>query len=128
MKTTFYTIALILGILSCNSSTHPEQVVDQKKVIQLQVSELEGFTKLSNTIFLDVRTPEEFQEGYIPNAIHLNYYDDTFESKLKALERSNTYVVYCKSGFRSQNAAQKMIDLGFKEVYNLVGGYDAWKK
>lgn len=126
MKTTIFTFALVLNFLSCNNSTQAEQVINQNKVNQIEISELKDFAKLNNTIILDVRTPEEFQKGFIPNAKHINYYDKDFKNQLAQLDKSNTYIVYCKSGFRSQKASQLMIDLGFKNVYDLIGGYDAW--
>ena len=128
MKTTFYTLALILGLLSCDHSTHAQQNDQVPNVKQIKVSELSDVAKISNTIFLDVRTPEEFNKGYIPNAKHIDFYSDNFKQQLQQLDQANTYIVYCKSGMRSQQASDLMITLDFKNVYNLVGGYDAWKQ
>ena len=81
-----------------------------------------------NNIILDVRTPEEFSEGYITNATNLNIYDaNTFMSKIQSYNKENNYYLYCKSGARSAQACQIMGQLGFSNVYNLTGGITNWK-
>ena len=82
----------------------------------------------TNNIILDVRTPEEFSEGYITNATNLNIYDaNTFMSKIQSYNKENNYYIYCKSGARSAQACQIMDQLGFSNVYNLLGGITNWK-
>jgi len=82
----------------------------------------------TNNIILDVRTPEEFSEGYIANATNLNIYDaNTFMSKIQSYKKENSYYLYCKSGARSAQACQIMSQLGFNNVYNLLGGITNWK-
>lgn len=78
-------------------------------------------------VILDVRTPEEFAEGYIENAINIDFYAETFRDDINRLDRSQTYLVYCRSGKRSASATQIMADLNFTEVYNLLGGIIDWK-
>ena len=80
----------------------------------------------SNTI-LDVRTPQEYSEGYISNAVNLNIYDaNAFMSKVQSFNKKNNYYIYCKSGGRSSQACQIMSQLGFNNVFNLVGGITNW--
>ena len=82
----------------------------------------------TNNIILDVRTLEEFSEGYIANATNLNIYDaNTFMSKIQSYNKENNYYIYCKSGARSAQACQIMGQLGFSNVYNLLGGITNWK-
>lgn len=82
----------------------------------------------TNNIILDVRTPEEFSEGYIANATNLNIYDaNTFMFKIQSYNKENSYYLYCKSGARSAQACQIMSQLGFNNVYNLLGGITNWK-
>ena len=82
----------------------------------------------TNNIILDVRTPEEFSEGYIANATNLNIYDaNTFMSKIQSYNKENSYYLYCKSGARSAQACQIMSQFGFNNVYNLLGGITNWK-
>lgn len=78
-------------------------------------------------IILDVRTTEEMEEGFIPNAIHLDIYQgQEFMEKLNKLDKTKNYYVYCKSGGRSGQACAIMSQLGFKNAFNLVGGIMQW--
>ena len=82
--------------------------------------------EISNTI-LDVRTPEEFSEGYISNAVNLNIYDaNAFMSKIQSYNKENSYYLYCKSGARSAQACQLMGQMGMDTTYNLLGGFMEW--
>jgi rhodanese-related sulfurtransferase len=82
--------------------------------------------KESNVI-IDVRTPEEFDEGFIKNAINLNIYESSdFVEKIKSFSKNNEYYIYCKSGGRSSAACKIMSQMGFNNVYNLMGGISEW--
>jgi rhodanese-related sulfurtransferase len=78
-------------------------------------------------IILDVRTPAEYAEGHIAGAINIDFYSSEFEEMVKALDRDDTYFIYCRSGNRSGQARNLMEGLGFAEVYNLSGGINAWQ-
>ncbi len=72
---------------------------------------------------IDVRTPEEFSNGAIPNAQNINYYDADFKAQMKALDNSKPIFLYCAKGGRSGKASQICKALGFQEIYDLKGGY-----
>jgi rhodanese-related sulfurtransferase len=77
---------------------------------------------------LDVRTPEEFAEGHLHNAVHINVLDSVaFMSRVQNLKKGRTYLLYCKSGRRSGKALVMMQEQGFKKLYHLDGGITAWK-
>jgi len=75
---------------------------------------------------LDVRTPEEFSSGHIENATNVNWNGDDFVAKAEKYDKSKPVFVYCKVGGRSAQAADKLAELGFKEIYNLDGGIMKW--
>ncbi len=81
-----------------------------------------------NFVILDVRTPEEFADEHIENAINLNYYSETFRDELNKLDKNKTYITHCRSGNRSGKTIDIMKELGFREVYNMVGGIVKWKE
>lgn len=83
--------------------------------------------KAKNVVILDVRTPGEFKSGYIPGAINIDIYAADFQTQVQKLDKSKTYLVYCRSGARSSNAGNFMVTNGFKEVYNLQGGMMGWR-
>lgn len=91
----------------------------------------EGFAQLiakSDVVLLDVRTPAEFKEGHIKNALNIDIKQDGFIEKAKsALPKEKTIAVYCRSGRRSANAAGQLGAEGYK-VVNLKGGIIAWKE
>jgi rhodanese-related sulfurtransferase len=90
-----------------------------------------GFqTKMNekNVVLIDVRKPLEVRKGKLEGALELDIYGENFNSEIKELDREKTYLVYCATGRRSVLASRTMIELGFKNVYNLVGGYNAWRR
>ena len=81
-----------------------------------------------NAFILDVRTPTEVSEGYIPNASNIDIYlGQQFLAELEKLDKSKNYYVYCRSGNRSRQACALMNSLGIEIAYNLVGGIIAWQ-
>jgi len=80
-----------------------------------------------DAVILDVRTPGEFKEGFIKQAINIDYNDAGFEGQINKLDKSKSYFVYCLSGGRSGSAASFMRENGFKQVYELKGGMMAWR-
>ena len=84
-------------------------------------------SKPSN-IIIDVRTPQEFNDGFIRNAVNINIYDSNdFIEKVQSFSMKDEIYLYCKSGGRSSAACQIMAQLGFENVYNLKGGITDWK-
>ena len=75
------------------------------------------------THFYDVRTPKERETASIASARHL---DEAASAELEDLDKSTPIAFHCHHGGRSQNAAEHFLQKGFKNVYNLAGGIDAW--
>ncbi|MDF0694822.1 thioredoxin domain-containing protein [Aquirufa ecclesiirivi] len=82
-------------------------------------------TNASNQV-LDVRTPDEYAGGHIAGAISADISSGAFQQATESLDKNKAVFVYCLSGGRSSQAAQQLVDMGFKEVYNLGGGILAW--
>lgn len=73
---------------------------------------------------IDVRTPEEHEEGHLADTdMLIDIKSDAFDSEISKLDKNETYYLYCRSGGRSGKAVEKMKEAGFQEVYN-VGGYE----
>ncbi|APY07740.1 rhodanese [Winogradskyella sp. J14-2] len=82
----------------------------------------------NNSVVLDVRTQDEVNEGIIPNAIHIDIFKGQgFIYEVEQLDKAKNYYVYCKAGGRSGQACAIMNQLGFKNTYNLVGGFSEWQ-
>lgn len=81
-----------------------------------------------NAFILDVRTPEEVEEGYIPGATNIDIYlGQEFMDELEKLDKSKNYYVYCRSGNRSGQACVLMNSIGIENAYNLEGGFMNWE-
>lgn len=68
---------------------------------------------------IDVRTPEEFSEGYVKGAVNIDVSNPNFESQIAALDKDAAYSVYCRSGNRSAVAVEIMRNAGFTNVVDL---------
>lgn len=94
----------------------------------LSVNDWKEKRENGNFELLDVRTPGEFSDSYIKGAVNIDIMQPDFPSKIEALDKNKSYLVYCRSGQRSLNAMNFMKEHGFKEVHNLEGGIMAWER
>lgn len=76
---------------------------------------------------IDVRTPEEYEEGHIEGAQNINVKSEAFVTEIEKLSKSDTLLVYCRSGRRSLYAAQVMVSFGFQKIYDLKDGFLNWE-
>ncbi|MGD2014349.1 MAG: rhodanese-like domain-containing protein [Desulfobacterales bacterium] len=76
---------------------------------------------------LDIRTPGEFQSGHLAKSIPIDFYSPTFADKLSRLDKTKTYLVYCRTGNRSTKSLQLFKKLKFQKVYHMTSGISDWK-
>lgn len=113
--------SILFMIVSCQGqSTNKNQKLDAK-----QFNEVLKAT--ANAQLLDVRTPAEFASEHIDQAKNINWMDNNFTTQVEKLDKSKPVFVYCKSGGRSESAAEKLEQLGFTTVYELQGGILKWE-
>jgi len=101
---------------------------DDAVLATVPVAEVEQLVAdpLAGLVILDIRTPEEYIAGHIAGAVNIDYYEPDFADRLRELDPTVPYVMYCNSGNRSANALPLMDQIGFKQVYELEGGIVAW--
>ena len=88
----------------------------------------EQFESDKNGFLLDVRTPEEYEAGHIPEATLININEpESFIEAVKGLDNTKNYYVYCRSGARSAKACQVMNQMGIEVAKNLLGGFLEWE-
>jgi thioredoxin len=87
----------------------------------------EKISQLPSAAIVDVRTPEEFSKGHLPNARNIDWNGYDFQAEISKLDKSEPVFVYCLSGGRSAAAANQMRSEGFREVYELQGGIVKWR-
>jgi thioredoxin 1 len=117
MKTFLLFIISVL-VLSCNENNK----------VELQPKDFNQKVSNGNVQLLDVRTPEEFSQGHIANAVNIDIQSEHFDANARNLYSDLPVYVYCRSGSRSSDAAERLRKLGFKEVYELKGGILDWEK
>ena len=83
--------------------------------------------KKKNVALIDVRTLEEYTAGHIPDAMLLDVQQEGFADSIQKLDKGKIYLLYCRSGKRSQKAIQLFRENGFAKVYHLKGGYSQWE-
>lgn len=121
MKSKFITLfTLVILFVSCVGQT-------SSTIHNIDVKSFEEKLSSSNKPqLIDVRTPEEFALGSIGNANNINWNSTDFVAKVSTYDKSQPLFVFCKVGGRSSQAAAKLAELGFKEIYNLEGGIMKW--
>jgi len=75
---------------------------------------------------LDIRTPEEFAEGHLKEAVNVDFTGDNFESQLAKLDPAKPYLVHCAAGGRSGKSMEVFKKLKFTKIYHLNDGYNGW--
>lgn len=80
----------------------------------------------SSCYFIDVREVSEWQNGHLPNAVHISR--GILEGSIEKLvtDPSSMVVVYCAGGGRSALAAESLMRMGYTQVYSLQGGFGGW--
>lgn len=108
-------------LISCQGQTSKKvEVVDTKTFA-------EKLKSTENPQLLDVRTPEEYSVDHLEKAANVNWNGDDFAAKAEKLDKSKPVFVYCKVGGRSNQAANKLSEMGFTQVYDMQGGIMKWK-
>ena len=79
-------------------------------------------------VLLDIRRKSDFLKNWIDGAINMPYYDEDFDKKLKKMDRSKIYLVYCSSDAVSNITVETMDELDFKSVNKIAGGISRWHK
>lgn len=80
----------------------------------------------SKVVLIDVRSQGEVMSGKIRGARNIDIMRPDFKEKIGKLDKSKTYLMYCRSGRRSARACSIMAKQGFTKLVNLKGGYIAW--
>ncbi len=81
-----------------------------------------------NLQLIDIRTPQEFELGYINGAINIDFYNTAFVENIAKLDKEKPLALYCKSGGRTKDALRALANEGFKRIYALNGGLLSWEK
>jgi rhodanese-related sulfurtransferase len=100
-----------------------------QEVVNLGPSEfLKKYENDKNAMLIDVRTDWEYKNGHLKNSKNFDWMGDSFMENMKDIPKEKPLYIYCHSGGRSSEAAQKLMASGYKNVYNMSGGFSAYSK
>ncbi|MGA8724939.1 MAG: molybdopterin-synthase adenylyltransferase MoeB [Acidimicrobiales bacterium] len=108
--------------------TFREMLADAKAAVrEVDPATAEQEIAAGGTVVLDVREPDEYEQGALPDAVHIPR--GTLETSVEGRipDKSSHVLVYCAGGVRSAFAAQTMQELGYSDVASVVGGFNRWK-
>ncbi len=118
----------ILIIMSIFSSIFGLNAQQLEGVEVLEPNAYKNAISNNSVQLIDVRTTREYNSGHITDAINVDISNrKNFQEYFEKLDREAPVYLYCRSGSRSQSAAKLLVQLGFKTVYDLKGGYLNWK-
>ena len=119
MKNVLCLFFMSFFFINCNS---------QEEIKSISTQELKVLLTKEKVQLMDVRTPKEIKDGAIETALFANFFDEDFATKaVNKLDKSKPVYLYCRSGNRSSKASKILQEKGF-EVYNVLGGFNTWKK
>jgi molybdopterin/thiamine biosynthesis adenylyltransferase/rhodanese-related sulfurtransferase len=99
----------------------------KKSIREVDQADAQALLQGGGVTFLDVREPDEYEQGALPNAVHLPRGHLEFQVEGKLPDKAAPIVVYCAGGVRSAFAAKTMGDLGYTDVQSMIGGFNKWK-
>ena len=101
-----------------------DSVFGEKKYTDLTPEEI--VAKMDSMVIVDVRTPAEFNEGHLRNAINIDIYNPSFQQEILKLDKDKEILVYCLTGARSSSAAKTLSNKGYDKIFNMPGGISYW--
>lgn len=122
MKKVNSLLYVVFVLLLMNCANDPQTEI---KVISPE--EMQTFLELDDIQIVDVRTPEEYETGFINNSQNIDFKSPTFDEDIKKLDKTKPVILYCRSGGRSARCSEKLKDAGFVKIYDLEGGITQWK-
>ena len=105
----------------------PRELLNDAKAQIREVEPADVLDQVGSSIFLDVREPDEYEQGAIPGAVHIPRGHLEFQVEGRLLSKDEPVVVYCAGGTRSAFAAKTLQEIGFTNVVSVIGGFNRWK-
>lgn len=125
-----YIVMGLIGIVGVifTGCAHAERAADDPKKGYIRITPVQANQLLHDrpqVVLVDVRTPQEYAQYHIPNA-RLVPNETIGDDAIDGLDKESVILVYCRTGHRSRQAAQKLLDIGYKHIYDMEGGITQW--
>ena len=115
---------LLFGLFALCSSLGCQ--AESKHFVSVDEAEFAKAMEVEGVQIVDARTAGEYASGHIVGAINIDINSEKFDSEVAKLDRKRPVAVYCRSGRRSKIAAERIAELGFKQITELDGGILSW--
>jgi rhodanese-related sulfurtransferase len=99
----------------------------KQKVTEISPTDAAAKSKSDEAVIVDVREKDEWDEGHIPEAIHLSRGTIELDIEEKIPDSNQMIITHCGGGGRSALAAESLQKMGYKNVRSMAGGLKAWK-
>lgn len=113
-------MSFITSLFGLNTKT-------KENITLLSPSEFKEQIQQKDIQIIDVRTSLEFKSGHIEGAKNIDFYSGKFTIEFSKLDKNKPIYLYCRSGNRSRQTANKLASMGFTEIYDLRGGITNYK-
>jgi sulfur-carrier protein adenylyltransferase/sulfurtransferase len=99
----------------------------KSEIREVDTAEADELRRRPGAVVLDVREPDEYEQGAIPGAVHIprGTLESTVENRIT--DKSAPVIIHCASGVRSAFAAKTLDDMGYQDVVSVIGGFNKWK-
>jgi len=129
----FLTFSQLLFSCKTNSKENQFQTDNQStqtttdgSIYNVSVTDFQNALDLNDATLVDVRTPQEYQQGHIAGAINIDWYQRSFRNHILHIPKDKPILIYCRSGNRTSKTSGVLKSLGYTEIYNLEKGINQW--
>jgi molybdopterin/thiamine biosynthesis adenylyltransferase/rhodanese-related sulfurtransferase len=105
----------------------PRELLNAAKSEIREIEAQEVAANIASYTILDVREPDEYEQGAVPGAVHVPRGQLEFNVEGRIPDKNAHLAVYCAGGVRSAFAAKTLQDLGYTDVVSVIGGFNKWK-
>ncbi|WP_166461171.1 rhodanese-like domain-containing protein [Flavicella sediminum] len=127
MKTALVVIICLAALLYGSQKLKGASSVQDDLIKKLDAKSFQELISKGQGVLVDVRTPQEIEDGFIKGAVFVNFFSKNFQKNILKVPKDKAVYLYCRSGGRSGKAAKFLIENGYENVYDLSGGFTAWK-
>ena len=105
----------------------PRELLNAAKAVITEIDPHEVAANISHYTLLDVREPDEYEQGAVPGAVHIPRGNLEFSVEGRIQDKNAPLAVYCAGGVRSAFATKTLQDIGYTNVVSIIGGFNKWK-